>query len=283
MVRFEILIIAAGCYSASAQGDAISWSRGTAAKLSVSVAADGALQYSVALAAAAAGATSKPWLESEGFPPRLFCGGAWQTTTLKSHAEHNGTDPKLGAYDSLALDWAVTAVAPGTNDHSCLGRRMGTGFTHYSEPDALAFAQTFPDGVTDTMAAPQPHCPKCQFNSSSVPRTEFPAFKATRGTQLHDTLGWWQWGGAMTNARQAGGVGLRAPGVSEDYPDNDGLVGGQEGGPLVLFEEGNARGDALVLSPLGGWFATVLGANNAPFEDFYTKNDQFTKTGSGHT
>lgn len=63
----------------------------------------------------------------------------------------------------------------------------------------------------------------------------------------------------MTNARQAGGVGLRGPGNLKEYPDNNGLVGGQEGGPLVLFDEGRALSDVLVLSPMGSWFASVLG------------------------
>lgn len=67
----------------------------------------------------------------------------------------------------------------------------------------------------------------------------------------------------MTNARQGGGVGLRNPGYLHQYPDNDGLVGGQEGGPLVLFEEGKATGSAMVFSPMGAWFASVLGMRPA--------------------
>lgn len=213
----------------------------------------GAIGYEVKVA-------GRTWLQSEEeSPPRLFCGGAWQTATLGAHAEISAVDPKLGVYDALRIEWSVKQLAPGTTESACASKRMHTTFTYYSSHDALAFSQTFPDEIADATTPPQPLCPMCEFNSTSVPRSEFPSFSAAMGTTLHDEIGWWQWGGAMTNARQAGGVGLRGPGYLKAYPDNDGLVGGQEGGPLVLFDEGRALGDVLVFSPMGGWFASVLG------------------------
>jgi len=211
------------------------------------------VSYDVRLGAAA----SEPWLESEPGLPRLYCGGAWQPAYVQSYTRVNGTDARLGAFDGLQLEAAVDNYPSGPK--RCDGSRMRITFTHYRRDDAIAFTQSFPDGVADTTGAPQPLCLSCEFNSSSVPRTEFPAFVTKPGTRLHDELGWWQWGGAMTNARQGGGVGLTGPGYLKQYPTNEGLVGGQEGGPLVLFEAGKAKGDALVFSPMGNWFATVIG------------------------
>ena len=164
------------------------WTRGEAASLSVDVSAD-AISYVITVAA-----RDTPWLQSEqGSSPRLFCGGAWQTTTLGAHTELSSADPKLGTFDELRVAWAVGRLTPGTRNPACAGKRIETTFTYYSDHDALAFSQSFPDEIADTTTPPQPYCPKCQFNSTSVPRSEFPAFSAGTGTTLYGEIGWWQY------------------------------------------------------------------------------------------
>lgn len=109
----------------------------------------------------------------------LILGGKWQGGRNARPRYHRCAF----CSPSLFLAIFLPHFAPHfTTDHSCLGRRMDVSFTHYTAHDALAFSQSFPDGVADSMAAPQPLCLSCEFNSSSVPRTEFPAFKASHGT-----------------------------------------------------------------------------------------------------
>eukprot|EP01047_Picozoa_sp_COSAG01_P042620 COSAG01_NODE_3731_length_5755_cov_6.626414_7_plen_174_part_00 len=98
-----------------------------------------------------------------------------------------------------------------------------------------------------------------------MPLSEFPAFRSAPGTALHDSLGYWQWAGTFSNARSGGGVGLKQPALLKRPAAMAGVLGGrgfsggQEGGPLVLFEEGAPHRSALVLSVSSQWFSTVLG------------------------
>ena len=138
------------------------------------------------------------------------------------------------------MRWRVSGGA-------CGGAELVTTFGHLAADDALTFRQTYPTGVADTAGAPQPACPACTLNSSSVPLSEFPAFRSAPGTALHDRLGWYQWGGTFGRSRAAGGVGLRRARLAKE---EQGLAGGQEAGPLLLFEDGRPQGAALVLSPM---------------------------------
>ena len=218
---------------------------------------DTSVQYAVSVG-------KQGWLVSSALP-RLFCDGAWRTLALLEPPRANtSVDPRLGPTATLTKQWGVAKAAGGACGGP--GALMTTTIAYYAADDTLEFTTSFPRGVGSTGGCPQPSCAGCKLddlfgNATKVPLSEFPSFKQGPGTALHDTLGWWQWGGGFSQYRTGGGVGLkrRESGQKRVAGEGKGLVGGQEGGPLVLFEAGKARGAALVLSPMSAWFSAMLG------------------------
>jgi hypothetical protein len=236
----------------------LTWTWGKSAMIAVRLdVAAGTLSYNLTVGREYDQDEQQQWLQSEPGPPRLFCDGEWHELQLDSHAVLAGSKPQLGAFEALSTLWSVPASAD-PEAAGCAGTRLNASFVYHMDEDAIEFEQSFPDGANRTGGAPQPECAACARvgKSTSVPLSEFPAFRSAPGTALHDRLGWYQWAGTFSNARSAGGVGLTQPALAKR---EKGFAGGQEGGPLVLFEEGAAHGRALVLSVSSQWFGTVLG------------------------
>lgn len=175
------LALAAGCClaaSVAAQQD-IAWSRGIAARLSVTCSGSGsALSYSVTTPDSPdeGPGETKPWLQSEDGSPRLYCNGrrvADHRARVARRAQRHRPQTRgrrvphlaLGGHLARAISsrfpfvfpsfllhllWLIfgakTRQVPGTTDRSCLGRRVNVGCTHYTAHDALGFSQSFPPG-----------------------------------------------------------------------------------------------------------------------------------------
>ena len=210
----------------------LSWVRGTSDTLRINVTVGAALPsrpspqlvYSLALG------PGQPWLESA--PVSVFAGSTWYTSADTGAAaatlilagaasEFKGTDP-LGQFDALTIPWRYGLSSSSPK------RRFTTTIKYYSELGAVAFEQTFVDGIPQVGTLEQPPLAGrgCEtgINTTTLPLAEFPAFRSGPGTRLSD-LGYTTWAGTCCwRLRVGGGVGL------------GGYMGGAEGGPLTLFD-----------------------------------------------
>jgi hypothetical protein len=170
-----------------------------------------------------------------------------------------GTDA-LGPWTALTVPWSAGSVS------------VAATFRCYGQ--AVVFELALPDGATgintETVTGGTPRRydaaraaaglavqagggPPGEFNSSSTPSLHFPSWRYT-GTPLQSAgTGYLEWNGRFSNDGTNWGTALNQ------------FVGGQTGGPLVLFNLSavTAQGalPAVVVGPLDHFKSTILGLN----------------------
>lgn len=196
--------------------------------LRVQVGERGSLNYSVSM-----GDVENPWLLSStrARTPRIFCDGAWHNfSTAATHVVWNATEDAMWvAYDDGE------------------GPRFNASFEYHSDAGGhFVLRQSFPDGCANSSGLHLPTMAGSSYNSSSLPLSEFPAFDYSHGSRLRGELGYVTWAGVFAYTRASQGIGL------------SGYIGGQEGGPIVLFQTGQRNRSALVISPYAEFMSSVL-------------------------
>ncbi len=145
-----------------------------------------------------------------------------------------GEDSELGPYEFLSLPWSNAA---GTF-------QVVTNFSCYTSFQLAAMTATYPNGAANiaTLPAQQPNSQSLD-GGNAAPSSHFPSFDASLSTTLRSSeLGFINFCGEMDSYCNSHGTGL------SDYR------GGQQSGPLVLFNASQAvqstsRPQALVLGP----------------------------------
>lgn len=176
----------------------------------------------------------KEWLVS--LPPQLHCNGEWSVLApVGNHAtiQTGQIHPTLGTFDAVSFRYDIIALSTlSTGTHSSYrGKTLQQVFTttikYFTTHDAFLFEQQFPtQGCTNTAVdqtrdgGPAPF----EFNAATLPLSMFPRWSYTEDTLLRSVdMGYVTWTGRFMHDHSSHGTGL------------GGYHGGQEGGPLLLF------------------------------------------------
>lgn len=173
-----------------------------------------------------------------------------------NHTIFNGTHSMLGDYNAVTVNFVV-------QDNVCNGTRFAASFKHYaissSSTGAVIFTQTFPDGILNTTY------PVAKTNSSNDANnppilppghaSAFPLFTNPMENNIKSNssgsnsrrndmgLGWLTWNGMFMGAK---------------WGTSSGFGGGQEGGPIVVFDVTARHGAGVVLSTFDEHFTCQL-------------------------
>jgi hypothetical protein len=134
-------------------------------------------------------------------------------------------EDSFGAYSFFSVLW-------GTTDQTSITAL--SNFSCYGE--VAVFGLTFPGGLPNSSIVPPPHSGNYEAPGNAVPTTRFPSFAAGPTDAAHSAgLGYVEYAGCMSSQRNSVGKDL------------NGFIGGQQSGPLVLFNaSGYAAGLLLV-------------------------------------
>jgi hypothetical protein len=111
-------------------------------------------------------------------------------------------------------------------------------------------------GDASTYAGRDPRRPAFDnFNVSYLPGIHFPSFAAGPGAPL-DGLGFVEWAGEFAWAASSAGVGVGRPAST--------YVGGQLGGPVVLFDPAAPRAAAVTLGAMAEFKSVVMAVTPDP-------------------
>jgi len=155
-----------------------------------------------------------------------------------------GVDLNLGAFTFLSVPWTAAAALPAplrvTTNFSCFATGGGGGAA------LAAFTALYNDGVANSSLLAPPSA-GTNLESNARPISHFPSFAAGPLSALRSpSMGYVEWAGCMTSGNSDHGVGL------------SGFVGGQQSGPLLLFNATELAASAGVAAARKQ--AAVLGA-----------------------
>jgi len=205
------------------------------------------------------GATENPLLAAGSLA--LHLSGTYMTPSSGlspgQPSQSAGTDG-LGAWTALSVPWTAGAL-PLTTTWRCYAQ-------------AVVFELALPNGAANitteagTGAAPRSYAaertatglppfqpgggPPGEFNSSATPSLHFPSWRYTGTALQSSTTGYLEWNGRFSNDGNNWGTALNQ------------FVGGQTGGPLVLFPTASGSAavmPAVVVGPLDHFKSTILG------------------------
>eukprot|EP01116_Phalansterium_solitarium_P006816 TRINITY_DN1920_c0_g2_i1.p1 TRINITY_DN1920_c0_g2~~TRINITY_DN1920_c0_g2_i1.p1 ORF type:complete len:350 (-),score=57.87 TRINITY_DN1920_c0_g2_i1:545-1594(-) len=165
------------------------------------------------------------WLQNASIS--VYCNNVWHSTgdgslLLRSSGDSEGAHPYLGIFVSYTFIWLARDSVSETP--------YETSFLYFPTYDFFVFTQSFPVGANGT-SAPQTGTtkPGYEFGSATIPSSRFPSF-TTGAPSLLNELGMLCWQGRFAYDDVKWGVGLSQ------------FEGGEEAGPLVLFDAAPATG-----------------------------------------
>lgn len=173
----------------------------------------------------------------------------------------NGTDSRLGAFESITYELSFVSDAVGGRWAPALGAHavaMQVTFKYYASVDAIIFEQRLPWGCEfglNTTSVPPDGTPSHsgslgELAASLTTSTGFPVFRAGQNSTLRSkNVGYMQWRGRFSDLETNHGVG-----ISE-------FQGGTDAGPLALFDAATGL-NPLVLSTADNFFTMSMGLTN---------------------